>query len=101
MERIARTVRRTPEVMVKVTGGGKSFGAVRAHLQYIGRDGDRPIETDDGQRVDSTASANTLLEDWDLDLVSGSIGAYLTVARRNSSTTSCWACPRPRQPTKC
>ena len=37
----------------------------------IGRDGERPIETDDMKRVDSTASANRLLEDWDRDLVSG------------------------------
>ena len=57
--------------MVKVTGGGTSFAAVRAHLQYIGRDGERPIETDDQKRIDSTASANQLLEDWHLDLVSG------------------------------
>ena len=47
---IARTVRRTPEVMVKVTGGGKSHRAVAAHFAYISRKGELEIETDDGQR---------------------------------------------------
>ena len=32
IEQIQRTVRRAPEVMVKVTGGGQSVGAVRAHV---------------------------------------------------------------------
>lgn len=35
IEQIRRTVRRTPEVMVKVTGGGKNAGAVAAHFAYI------------------------------------------------------------------
>ena len=34
---IVRTVRRAPEVMVKVTGGGRSTGAVRAHFSYYQR----------------------------------------------------------------
>ena len=34
---ISRTVARTPEVMVKVTGGGTKKGAVAAHFAYIGR----------------------------------------------------------------
>jgi hypothetical protein len=36
---IARTVRRTPEVMLKVSGGGTSSGAVRAHFAYVSRRG--------------------------------------------------------------
>jgi hypothetical protein len=34
---IARTVRRVPEAMLKVTGGGTKVGAVKAHLDYISR----------------------------------------------------------------
>jgi len=46
---IARTVRRTPEVMVKVlTHGGQNLGAVGRHFNYIERGGELPIETDDG-----------------------------------------------------
>ena len=49
---ITRTVGRTPEVMVKVTGGGKRRGAVAAHFGYISRRGDLEIETDQGERAD-------------------------------------------------
>ena len=45
VEQIRRTVRRTPEVMVKVTGGGKTVGAGGAHLAYISQRGE--IETDE------------------------------------------------------
>src|SRR5450631_1805967 len=37
IDQISRTVRRTPEVMVKVTGGGTRRGAVAAHFAYISR----------------------------------------------------------------
>lgn len=50
---IQRTVSRTPEVVVKVTGGGGSTTGrgVNAHFGYIGRRGELEIETDDGQRL--------------------------------------------------
>ncbi len=65
---IARTVRRTPEVMVKVSGGGKTLGAVAAHFKYISRRGELEIETDDGERLQGKEVAKSLVEDWDLDL---------------------------------
>ena len=34
IHQIQRTVRRVPEVMVKVTGGGTKVGAVAAHPSY-------------------------------------------------------------------
>jgi hypothetical protein len=52
IEQISRTVRRAPEVMVKVTGGGRSTGAVAAHFAYISGKGTIGIETDDGQEID-------------------------------------------------
>ena len=48
VEQISRTVRRAPEVMVKVTGGATRLGAVAAHLSYISRKGELEIETDEG-----------------------------------------------------
>jgi hypothetical protein len=37
IEQMSRTVRRSPEVMVKVlTKGAQNFGAVPRHLNYIG-----------------------------------------------------------------
>ena len=52
MQQVARTVRRTPEVMVKVLSKSAiSLAAVRKHFEYIGRKGDLDLETDDGERV--------------------------------------------------
>src|SRR5664279_554128 len=36
--RIKATVRRAPQVMVKVTGGGRGTRAIGAHISYIDRD---------------------------------------------------------------
>jgi hypothetical protein len=65
---ITRTVRRAPEVMVKVSGGGNSLGAVAAHLRYITRKGELELETDDGERVTGSEVARNLVEDWDLEI---------------------------------
>ena len=67
IEQIARTVRRTPEVMVKVSGGGQSAKAVAAHFQYIGRQ-EFEIETDDGEHLKGKGAAKSLIEDWELEL---------------------------------
>jgi hypothetical protein len=63
-------VRRVPEVIVKVTGGGRKIGAVAAHLVYISHNGELELETDDGQRV-SMAGQKELLRDWHLELSPG------------------------------
>jgi type IV secretory pathway VirD2 relaxase len=73
VQQITRTVRRTPEVMVKVLSrGGQDLGAVRRHLDYLRLrdDGELELEleTDDGQRLSGQAVSKELLEDWDLDL---------------------------------
>src|ERR1700751_899649 len=69
IELITRTVRRTPEVMVKVLSrGGQDLKAIGRHLGYLNRGGDVDIETDDGQRLSGKGVEKELLEDWDLDL---------------------------------
>ena len=66
---IGRTVRRTPEVMVKVlTKGGGDLKAVGRHLSYLSREGNIEIETDDGRRMSGQGLEQELLEDWDLDI---------------------------------
>jgi hypothetical protein len=66
---ITRTVRRTPEVMVKVLSkGGRDRKAVGRHLNYLSRDGELEIETEDGRRLSGQGVEQELLEDWDLDL---------------------------------
>jgi hypothetical protein len=69
IQQVARTVRRTPEVMVKVLPTSASTrAAVRKHLEYISRKGDLDLETDDGETLQGTNDAKDLVEDWDLDL---------------------------------
>jgi type IV secretory pathway VirD2 relaxase len=69
IEVIARTVHRTPEVMVKVLNrGGQNLGAVARHLDYLTRKGEVEIETDDGERLKGKGAEQVLLDDWDLDL---------------------------------
>lgn len=66
---LSRTVRRTPEVMVKVlTRGGKDLKAVGRHLSYLSREGEVEIETDDGRHLRGERVEQELVEDWDLDL---------------------------------
>ncbi len=68
IDHIRRTVRRDPEVMVKVLSrGAGDFKAVVKHLDYINRRGKVELETDDGDRLKGRASAD-LLNDWDLDI---------------------------------
>jgi len=66
---LSRTVRRTPEVMVKVlTQGGRDLNAVGRHLRYLSRRGELEIETDGGERLSGEGVEQKLVEDWDLDL---------------------------------
>ncbi len=71
IEQISRTVRHTPEVMVKVTGGGTRKGAVAAHFAYFSRQGTLEIETDEGERIGRREEHKRLLDDWHLELTAG------------------------------
>lgn len=64
---VSRTVRRVPEVIVKVSGGGRDSAGVKAHLSYIDRHGKLDIETDAGSVPADKATAQDLLADWNLD----------------------------------
>src|SRR6185312_16077982 len=71
IEQVRRTVRRTPEVMVKVTGGGTNPGSVVAHFGYISRRGKVEIETDEGERIAGTDAQRAFLAAWHLKLSAG------------------------------
>jgi len=62
--RIAATVRRAPQVMVKVTGGGRGMAAIAAHFRYISRNGRLPIEDDRGVVRDGKESLKDLIDQW-------------------------------------
>jgi len=77
IDQIMRTVRRTPEVMVKVLSrGAENVKAVRRHFNYIGRKGELDLETDAGDRIRGRDAGEQLVEDWDLELESdrGGVG---------------------------
>ncbi len=70
LEHIRRTARRTPEVMVKVTGGGRTIKGVAATLAYISHDGEAPFEDDRGRSIEKSEQ-KALLKEWHLELSSG------------------------------
>src|SRR5580704_10915252 len=67
-EHIGLTVRRVPEVMVKVSGGARTVAGVEQHMDYIGREGKLGLEADTGDHLDGKGFERQLTEGWDLDL---------------------------------
>ncbi len=63
--RIAATViRRAPQVMVKVTGGGRGMRAIAAHFRYISKNGRLDIEDDLGDVRHGKEALHDLVDDW-------------------------------------
>jgi type IV secretion system T-DNA border endonuclease VirD2 len=62
--KLARIVRRAPEVVVKVTGRQRGGGPVKAHLDYIGRKGKLGIETRDGEILTSKEDIAERATEW-------------------------------------
>jgi hypothetical protein len=60
----AIVVRHAPQVMVKVTGGGRGMGAIAAHLRYISKSGRLPFEDDRGVVRDGPEALRDLVEQW-------------------------------------
>ena len=71
LEQIRRTVRGVPEVMVKVSGGGRDAASVRTHLSYIDRHGKLEVHTDEGERLQGKAVPAQLVDDWNLEVGKG------------------------------
>ena len=69
VELVVRTLRRIPEVMVKVSGGATSASGALAHLKYIDRRGELELETDKGERLQGGDAERAVLHDWELDVL--------------------------------
>jgi hypothetical protein len=68
-EVIRRTLRRDPEVVVKVVShGSNSLKGVENHVRYISRDNELRMVNDQGEQVDGPDAATSIVEDWNLDL---------------------------------
>ena len=64
-ERIEATVvRRAPQVMVKVTGGGRGMKAIATHFRYIGKNGRLDIEDERRETMRGKDALPELADDW-------------------------------------
>lgn len=55
---------RAPQVMVKVTGGGRGMAAIAAHFRYISKNGRLEIEDDRGVVREGKQAVHDLAEQW-------------------------------------
>lgn len=83
IEQIVRTLRGDPEVLVKVSGGGRSWETVRAHLAYIDRAGGLEVRTDEGERLKGKDVADYLVHDWHLDVAKGQYRGRPTLTEKD------------------
>ncbi len=60
----ATVVRRAPQVMVKVTGGGRGMKAIAAHFRYISKNGRLDVEDELGNVERGKNAVKELAEDW-------------------------------------
>jgi hypothetical protein len=60
----ATVVRRAPQVMVKVTGGGRCMAAIAAHFRYISKNGRLEIEDQRGETLIGKDSLHGLGDEW-------------------------------------
>lgn len=63
-ERLARTVRKVPEVMVKITSSCKGMKQIGRHIDYISRKGQIDLEDQDGLIVTGRDQLKDLKEEW-------------------------------------
>jgi len=62
--RLERIAARAPEVMVKVTGRTRDVAHLRAHLDYISRNGELELEGADGALIVGRRDVADLADDW-------------------------------------
>jgi hypothetical protein len=57
-------VKRSPQVLVRISGGGKSIRHIKAHLDYISRRGQIPLEDQNGEQLIGEADVEALRDEW-------------------------------------
>lgn len=62
--RIAALVRRAPQVIVKVSGGGKGMVPIAAHMRYITKTGELEFEDDRGTIREGREALRDLVDQW-------------------------------------
>ena len=59
-----RLVKKSPEVMVKISGNSKSMAKLTNHVDYISRNGKVEIEDQDGSTYTGKGAVSDILRDW-------------------------------------
>lgn len=62
--KVARTAKKTPEVMVKISGGGKNMKHIKTHMDYISRNGDVEIEDENGDKHQGMEAVRDVRDAW-------------------------------------
>lgn len=63
-EKLVATVRKAPEVMVKISGGGKDMRSIKAHMDYISRNGEVALEDEQGRVHLGMEDVRDVRDDW-------------------------------------
>ena len=62
--RVNSLVKRRPQVMVRISGGGKGIRHIKAHLDYISRHGQIPLEDQQGDKFNGKDDLAALRDEW-------------------------------------
>ncbi len=62
--KLASTTKRTPEVMVKISGTGRGMNNIRAHMEYIARNGQVELENEIGESIVGRDAVHDLQNEW-------------------------------------
>ena len=63
-ERLQSVLKKSPEVMVKISGGGKDMLHIKAHLDYISRNGEVALENEQGDSILGKEEVREVRDDW-------------------------------------
>lgn len=61
---IRSAAKKAPEVMVKISGSGKGMRQVRAHLDYISRNGQLSLQNEQGEVIEGKDAIRDLANEW-------------------------------------
>lgn len=64
--KIQSIVKRTPQVIVRISGAGKGMRHIKAHLDYISRNGQIPLEDQNGDKLEGKDEIDALRDEWQL-----------------------------------
>lgn len=58
------TARKAPEVVIKISGGGRGMRSIKNHFNYISRNGKLELEDQDGNKIRGREEIKDLRDEW-------------------------------------